>query len=157
MHKPLVFMMGQSPAILPVDRQYARNHMWVVEEGGVLRVGLSAYAVRLLGDMRHVEWSVEVGSEIKAGQQIGYVEASKATSDLYSPVAGRIEGVNELVLSYPSLINSNLYDSAWLLELRGTSRGLLAPESYIHHLEATWPLAQRLLKGQAGQNRNAER
>ena len=79
-------MMGQSPAILPVDRHYARNHMWVAEEDGMLRVGFSSYAVRLLGDMRHVEWSVQVGSEVKAGQQIGYVEASKATSDLYFPV-----------------------------------------------------------------------
>ncbi len=157
MEKPLVFMMGQSPAILPVDRQYARNHMWVVEEDGMLRVGFSAYAVRLLGDMRHVEWSVAMGDAIKAGQQIGYVEASKATSDLYSPVAGRIEGVNESVLSDPSLINSNLYDSAWMLELRGTGSGLLDPKSYLQHLEATWPLAQRLLKGQAGRNRNQDR
>ena len=150
MPKPLVFMMGQSPVILPVDRQYARNHMWVLQQGESLRLGFSAYAVRLLGDMRHLQWSVELGSQVQSGGQIGYVEASKATSDLYSPVSGHIEAVNESVLSTPGLINSNLYDSAWLLEVRGTGRGLLDPESYIHHLEATWPFAQRLLQGQAG-------
>ena len=150
-------MMGQSPVILPVDRQYARNHMWVAEEDGTLRVGFSAYAVRLLGDICHIEWSVEAGSAVEAGQQIGYVEASKATSDLFSPVTGRIERVNETLLSSPSLINSSPYDLAWLLELQGSSNGLLHPESYIQHLEATWPLAQRLLKGQAGQNRNKHR
>jgi glycine cleavage system H protein len=154
MQKPLVFMMGQSPAILPVDRRYARNHMWVTDEGGAVRVGFSAYAVRLLGDMRHIEWSIEVGGEVAAGQQIGYVEASKATSDLYSPIIGRVKQVNDAVLSNPSLINSNLYDSAWLLELRGTSDDLLEPRAYVQHLEATWPLAQRLLKGQAGRNSN---
>lgn len=157
MPKPLVFMMGQSPAILPVDRRYAKNHMWVIVEQETLRVGFSAYAVRLLGDMRHVAWSVDVGSVVEAGQQIGYVEASKATSDLYSPVAGRIEAVNESVLSDPSLINSNLYDSAWLMELRGADDGLLEAESYVQHLEATWPLAQRLLKGQAGRNTRKDR
>ncbi len=55
-NKPLVFMMGRSPALLPTDRCFARNHMWVSEadngaEDGY-RLGLTAYAVKLLGDMR---------------------------------------------------------------------------------------------------------
>ena len=157
MQKPLVFMMGRSPAILPVDRQYARNHMWVIAQETTLQIGFSAYAVRLLGDMHHIKWSVEVGSQIEAGQQIGYVEASKATSDLYSPVTGAIERFNDSVVSTPGLINSNLYDSAWLLEVRGTASGLLAPQAYVQHLEATWPFAQRLLKGQAGRNSDEDR
>lgn len=156
MQKPLVFMMGKSPAILPIDRLYARNHMWVVEEGEMLQLGFSAYAVRLLGDMHHIEWSVAEGSQVEPGQKIGYVEASKATSDLYSPVEGRIDRINESVVSSPGLINSNLYDSAWLLELKGTPSGLLAPDAYVQHLEATWPFAQRLLKGQAGRNSNED-
>ncbi len=154
MSKPLVFMMGQSPAILPVDRLYARNHMWILQQGEMLRLGFSAYAVRLLGDMHHLRWSMETGSRIETGGQIGYVEASKATSDLYSPVSGRVESVNESVLSTPGLINTNLYDSAWLLEVRGNGTDLLDPESYLRHLEATWPFAQRLLKGQADRNTN---
>ena len=152
MEKPLVFMMGKSPAILPVDRHYAPNHMWVVEADGLLQLGFSAYAVRLLGDMHHIEWSVKIGNRVEAGQQVGYVEASKATSDLYSPVAGTVEHLNESVVATPGLINSNLYDSAWLLELKGGATGLLTPAAYVKHLEATWPFAQRLLKGQAGQN-----
>ena len=157
MEKPLVFMMGKSPAILPVDRRYASNHMWVLEDAGVLQIGFSAYAVRLLGDMHHLKWSIGAGSRIEAGQQIGYVEASKATSDLYSPVVGTIERFNDSVVSTPGLINSNLYDSAWLLELRGDSSGLLLPADYVKHLEATWPFAQRLLKGQAGRNSDEDR
>ncbi len=128
--------------------------MWILQQGEMLRLGFSAYAVRLLGDMHHLQWSMETGSQIEAGGQIGYVEASKATSDLYSPISGRVESVNESVLSTPGLINTNLYDSAWLLEVRGSGRGLLDPESYVRHLEATWPFAQRLLKGQAGRNTN---
>ncbi|MHB8902388.1 MAG: glycine cleavage system protein H [Thermoguttaceae bacterium] len=150
MAKPLVFMMGKSPAILPVDRLYARNHMWVLVQGAALRLGFSAYAVRLLGDIHHVRWSAEVGSPIEPGGQIGYVEASKATSDLYAPVGGQIRAFNESVLSNAGLVNTNLYDSAWLLEVVGSGTGLLEPEAYLQHLEATWPFAQRLLKGQSG-------
>lgn len=157
MEKPLVFMMGQSPAILPVDRQYAKSHLWVMADGDRMRFGFSAYAVRLLGDMHHLKWSVAAGDTIEAAQRIGYVEASKATSDIYSPVGGRVERLNELAVSTPGLINSNLYDSAWLLEVRGTPDGLLDPEAYVQHLEATWPFAQRLLKGQADRNSAEDR
>ena len=143
-------MMGRSPAILPVDRRYGRNHMWAGPAGGVLRIGLSAYAVRLLGDIRHLEWSVESGDELADGQQIGYVEASKATSDLFAPLAGEVVAINEEVLARPNLVNSNLYDSGWLMEISGNGEGLLTAQEYDRYLAACWPLAQRLLKGQAG-------
>lgn len=148
MPKPLIFLMGRSPAFLPVDRRYARNHMWAAASERGERFGFSAYAVRLLGEIHRVEWSVEPGSEVPYGATIGYVEASKATSDLYAPIGGRVVELNGDVLASPSLVNSNLYDSGWLLTIAGDGQPLLSPEEYLAHLEATWPLAQRLLKGQ---------
>lgn len=151
MSRPLVFMMGRSPAILPTDRQYARNHMWVVARDGEYRFGLSAYAVRLLGDVQHLRWSVKVGEAVSQGQEIGYVEASKATSDLYAPMAGRLNELNATVPAAPRLLNSNLYDTGWLFSLAGDAPPpFLSPEQYLAHLDAVWPLAQRLLKGQVG-------
>jgi glycine cleavage system H protein len=150
MSKPLVFMMGRSPAFLPTDRRYARNHMWAMPAGPSYRVGLSAYAVRLLGDLNHLDWSVKPGASLRGGLQIAFVEGSKATSDLYAPFAGRVEAINPRVAAKPSLLNSNLYDSGWLLEIVSDEPSLLTAEQYLAHLEAAWPLAQRLLKGQAG-------
>jgi glycine cleavage system H protein len=148
MAKPLVFMMGQSPAFLPVDRLYARNHMWAMVVGGRTRFGLSAYAVRLLGEFRHVEWSVRPGDLLARGKPLGYVEASKATSDLFAPAAGRVVAVNDAVAASPVLINTDLYDRGWLFDLEGESPDLLTPEAYLAHVEASWPIAQRMLKGQ---------
>lgn len=142
-------MMGRSPVFLPTDRQYARNHMWATEVPEGWRFGFSAYAVKLLGDLRHLEWSVKPGTAVEGGQAIGFIEGSKATSDLYSPVAGQVLELNELVLADPTLLNSNLYDTAWLLSVAGRDASLLSPQEYLAHLEKVWPLAQRLLKGHA--------
>jgi len=152
MQKPLVFMMGRSPAFLPTDRKYARNHMWAEAVEGGYRLGLSAYGVKLLGDLRHLEWSAEAGATITTGQRIGFVEGSKATSDLYAPMAGRLREFNQAVPADPSLVNTNLYDAGWLMAIEGSGDGLLSPQEYLSHLEASWPLAQRILKGQAGGN-----
>lgn len=153
-NKPLVFMMGRSPAFLPTDRCFARNHMWVSEAGdwAGYRLGLTAYAVKLLGDMRVLEWSVKAGMHVEHGQSLGTIEASKATSDLFAPTSGTIIEFNAAVVADPTLLNSNLYDSGWLLrmETADTSTKWLSPEEYLAHVEAAWPLAQRILKGQAG-------
>ena len=149
MSKPLVFMMGRSPAFLPTDRRYAKNHMWAAVIDGGYRFGLSAYAVRLLGDVRCFRPSLEAGAEVTEGQRIAFVEGSKATSDLYAPIAGEILQFNGEVPARPSLINTNLYDTGWLLTVAGNGQRLLSPDQYLAHVEASWPLAQRLLKGQA--------
>jgi glycine cleavage system H protein len=152
MTKPLVFMMGKSPAFLATDRKYARNHMWAEAADDGWRLGFSAYAVRLLGDVRHLEWSAEPGAAVVPGQAIGFVEGSKATSDLYAPLPGRLVELNRGVLADPTLLNSAPYDDGWLLILQTAGDGLLSPQEYVVHLEACWPLAERMLKGQASGN-----
>ncbi len=143
-------MMGQIPAILPIDRRYARNHMWMAEHEEGYSLGFSAYAVRLLGDVRHLRWSVEAPDRIEESQGIGYIEASKATSDLYAPCSGRIRRINPDVPQKPSLVNTNLYDDAWLMIVEADNPRLMSPQEYLGYVEAAWPLAQRLLKGQLG-------
>ena len=149
MTKPLVFMMGRSPAFLPVDRHYTRTHMWVMAAGGVARLGFSAYAVRLLGDIQKIEWTVEQGRGVGAGEAIGTIEGSKAVSDVYSPVDGVVQCLHPAVTADPTLLNSNLYDEGWLLEIRTSHAAFFSADEYFQYLERCWPLAQRLLKGQA--------
>ena len=155
MSKPLVFMMGLAPVFVPVDRRYARNHMWAAEAGDGFRLGFSAYAVRLMGDVNHLEWAFAAGRDIEAGRRIGYVDASKATSDLYAPATGRVIEINRHILTTPGVINSNPYDPAWLFSMKAVEGTLLSPEEYVSYLEECWPLAQRLLKGQ--QDRTEQR
>lgn len=156
MTKPLVFMMGKSPCFLPVDRRYFPTHMWccAADSENVLRLGFSAYAVKLLGDVKVVQWSVAAGSVITASHTIGHIEASKAVSDLFSPASGTIRTVNDAVVADPSLINSYPYDQAWLFEMVVSDDARsLSPQEYFEHVEKVWPLSQRMLKGQAGVSR----
>ncbi len=147
MPKPLVFMMGRGPAFLPVDRCYARNHMWALPCENGFRLGFSAYAVRLLGELHHLAWSVGEGAILEQGAALGYVEASKATSDLFAPISGRVEQIHPEVMADPSLVNRDPYGTGWTFRIAGPGESLLTPEEYLAHLHEVWPLAQRLLKG----------
>ena len=148
MSEPLVFMMGKFEAVFPTDRQYSKNHLWATRSGNAFRFGFSAYAVRLLQDVYFLEWQVDEGATIKNGQEIGFIESSKAESDLYAPMAGVLARLNPELMNDPSRINVDMYGEGWLYEIEGSGESLLSPEEYIEHLAAVWDVTQRTIKGQ---------
>lgn len=150
MSAELVFMMGEFEARFPTDRGYAKNHMWALSmDHGVLRFGLSGYAVRLLQDVYFLDLMIEPGMQLGERQEIGSIESKKAESSLYSPVAGRVHALNDALLDDPTAINLDKYGQGWMFELECDGSKILSPESYITHLDAAWQVAQRTIKGQA--------
>lgn len=148
MSDELTFMMGEFEARFPTDRHYAKNHMWAKKCGDRFRFGFAAYAVRLLQDVYFLDWSVDEGVELKERQEIGSIESKKAESDLFAPIAGRLTKINDQLLSDPSAINVDKYESGWLFEIESNGQELLSPEQYIEHLETVWEVTQRTIKGQ---------
>lgn len=144
----LVFMMGEFPAHLPADRQYAKNHMWALRVEDRFRFGFSAYAVRLLQDVYFLDWIVDEGVRLAEKQEIGSIESKKAESALYAPITGVLTRFNGNVLSDPSAINVDKYHHGWLFEIQGSGNGLLSPEGYLAHLNDVWEITQRTIKGQ---------
>ena len=98
------------------ELKYSKSHEWVkmVDENTAL-VGLSDYAQDALGDLVFVNLP-EAGDEVTAGEAFADVESVKAVSDVYSPVTGTVEEVNEALLDAPESINESPYD-AWLVKI----------------------------------------
>lgn len=150
MSESLTFMMGDFAAEFPIDRLYAKNHMWAIRmPDDVVRFGFSAYAVRLLQDIYFLEFEIEANSELTNRQEFGNIESKKAESGLYSPMAGKVVRINDQLLNDPSGINVDKYGDGWLMEMRGDSSELLSPTQYLEHLAKAWEIAQRTIKGQA--------
>lgn len=151
----LTFMMGEFEAQFPVDRLYANNHMWCQvdegsgdAEGGLVRFGFTAYAVRLLQDVYFLDWLIEAPSELKDRQEFGSIESKKAESALYAPAAGKLIRFNEALMEDPSSINTDKYDKGWLFEMEIANPEFLSPDEYVVLLEDVWVKTQRTIKGQ---------
>jgi glycine cleavage system H protein len=141
------FLMGKFPALLPGGLRYARNHMWARAEGGRWRFGFTSYAIRLMQDVYFLDWQVSAGDGVELLQQIGHIETSKAVSDLFAPVSGKITGFNAELLADPSGINVDGYGAGWLFEMESPGTGLLSVEEYHKYLAENWEKTQRLIKG----------
>ncbi|KAI3622819.1 glycine dehydrogenase [Moniliophthora roreri] len=50
--------------------------------------------------------------------QIGAVESVKAASDIYAPVSGTIEEINETLSSEPGLLNKSPEEKGWLCRIK---------------------------------------
>ncbi|HKI56901.1 MAG TPA: glycine cleavage system protein GcvH [Trueperaceae bacterium] len=114
--------------------RYATSHEWATEpDGGLVTVGISDYAQDQLGDVVYVELP-EPGRKVAAGDAVAVVESVKTASDIYAPVSGTVEAVNEALVDTPEKINESPYGDGWLFRLRvedaSELRTLLDPDAY---------------------------
>lgn len=103
---------------IPDNLRYTTSHEWASEpDGGLVTIGISDYAQDQLGDVVYVELP-EVGRDVRAGDAVAVVESVKTASDIYAPVSGSVEAVNEALVDTPERINDSPYGDGWLFRLR---------------------------------------
>ena len=123
----------------PSDLLYSEEHEYLKKTGeaGVYAVGITDYAQGELGDVVYVELP-SVGETFGKADVFGTVEAVKAVSDLYSPVAGEVVAVNEGLADDPSVVNRDPYGQGWMIKLRIDDEAqldtLLGPDEYGKHI-----------------------
>jgi glycine cleavage system H protein len=124
---------------IPKDLQYTEEHEYVKPTGdpNVVAIGITDYAQGELGDIVFIELP-KVGASFGKHDVFGTVEAVKAVSELYSPVAGEVVAVNERLDKEPALVNTSPYGDGWMVKLRlsdaSEKSGLMSSDAYAAHL-----------------------
>ncbi len=96
--------------------RYSEDEVWVAQEGGRLRLGVTDYLQQRSGDATFVE-PVAVGTVLGPGDTFTRLETIKAALDLPAPVAGRVAAVNEELAERSELVNEDPYGAGWVLIL----------------------------------------
>jgi glycine cleavage system H protein len=105
-------------ANIPDDLKYTEEHEYVRTKGdGVVEVGITDYAQGELGDVVYVELPA-VGTKLGKHDVFGTIEAVKAVSELFSPIAGEVTEVNPRLDGEPALVNSDPYGEGWMIRVR---------------------------------------
>ena len=99
----------------PDNLHYADTHEYVLEEKGLLKIGISEFAIDQLGDIVFVELP-GVNDDIKQDGTFGVIEAVKTVADLFAPVSGKVIEVNSELEDNPDLINSDPYGAGWIIK-----------------------------------------
>ena len=122
-------------ANVPDDLRYTVEHEWARRTGepGIVAIGITDYAQGELGDIVFVNLP-KVGDRFTAHQPFGTIEAVKAVSDLFAPVAGQVVAANSTLETDPAAVNRAPYAEGWMIRLRlddpAQYDALLTPASY---------------------------
>ena len=95
---------------------YSKEEFWADVQDGVAAIGLTDFMQKAKGDVAFLE-TVEPGTEVKQGQEIGKIETIKATFGIISPVSGKVAEVNPDMDASPYLINHDPYGGGWIYRI----------------------------------------
>ena len=121
------------------ELRFTEDHEWVrFDDDGLAVVGISDYAQEQLGEIVFIELP-EVGDEIERGAEAAVIESVKAASELYAPVAGTVEKVNESLNDEPALVNEDPTGEGWFLRIEASGEeameGLMTEDEYLRYVE----------------------
>ena len=126
-------------AEIPKDLLYTEEHEYVrtTDDADVVEIGITDYAQGELGDVVYVELP-KVGATFGPHDVFGTIEAVKAVSELFSPVAGEVIAINERLDKEPALVNNDPYGAGWMIKVRVKNADdrdqLLGPQEYAKHI-----------------------
>jgi glycine cleavage system H protein len=97
--------------------KYSKEHEWIKLEGEVATIGITKHATEMLGDIVFAELP-EKGSDVEKDGTAGVVESTKAASDVYTPVSGKVIDINQMIVDDPAKINEDPEGTAWFFKLK---------------------------------------
>jgi len=109
----------------PDNLSYADTHEYILEENGLIKIGVSEFAIDQLGDIVFVELA-DQGATLEKGETFGTIESVKAVEEVYLPFSGEIVSVNQSVIDNPELLQNDPIGEGWLVILKPESKPLIA-------------------------------
>lgn len=125
---------------LPVAFRYTLTHAWlgpVADHPGRWRVGLTRFALRLLGELVELRFESLAGQPVASGQALGTIEGFKAVTDLVAPAAGCFLGANPALADGLEPVARDPH-AVWVYELAHVAApagACLDAEAYAHVLD----------------------
>lgn len=125
---------------IPKGLRYTKEHEWAKISDTVVLIGITDYAAKTLNDVVYLSLPSN-GQEVKQLSTFGTVESTKAVSELYAPVSGKVTRVNSELSSHPELVNTSPYGQGWIIEvapsdLNAEIGSLLDPEQYAQYIQS---------------------
>ncbi len=128
---------------IPKNLSFSEEHVWIAKKGkNRVRIGTTEYLLSKLDsiDEIRIEEGLEEGSEIEVGDLICEIISGKDSTEIISPISGKIVRINSELLQDPQIITESPYSDGWIFEIE-VEKGnmshfkLLTPAEYKKFIE----------------------
>src|SRR5256885_9003629 len=100
----------------PETLKYTKEHERTRIAGNTATVGITKFAKDQLGDVVYLELP-EVGTAVTKGQPFGVVGSTKAVSELFAPLSGKVTKINSALAETPEGINEDPHEKGLMIEI----------------------------------------
>jgi glycine cleavage system H protein len=120
---------------IPASLQYTKDHEYVAgaADADIVTIGITDFAQGELGDIVYLDLP-KVGATFAEHAVFGTIEAVKAVSELFSPLAGEIVEVNSRLDGEPALVNTDPFGDGWMIKMKVADQSaraaLLSADAY---------------------------
>ena len=104
--------------------RYTQEHEWLLEDDGLVTVGITDFAQAQLGDLVYIQLP-EIAKAIAKGEEAAIIESVKAASEIKMPVTGVIIEVNSILNDEPGKVNEDPMGTGWFFKLKMNDPGEL--------------------------------
>ena len=123
---------------IPSDLKYTEEHEYVRKgNDGTAEIGITDYAQGELGDIVYIELP-KIGTKFGKHDVFGTIEAVKAVSELFAPIAGEIVAINDRLDKEPALVNTDPYGAGWMIKVKPGNPSeldaLIGSDAYKKHI-----------------------
>jgi glycine cleavage system H protein len=101
----------------PTVLKYTDAGLWIKQEDGLCRIGMSDFIQQHNGDIAFVNLP-PAETMLNAGDELAAIETVKVNISLPSPIKGRIVKVNSFLIESPELINQEPYGRGWMVVIQ---------------------------------------
>ena len=125
-------------ANIPNDLQYTEEHEYVRKgKDGSAEIGITDFAQGELGDIVYIELP-KVGTKFGKHDVFGTIEAVKAVSELFAPIAGEVVAINDRLDKEPALLALQIAMTRKIIRVKPSNPSdldaLLGSAAYTKHI-----------------------
>lgn len=104
--------------VLPEHLLYdVEEDLWAEEGDDGATIGMTDHSQTIAGNIMHVNFRVDPGDHVDAGDSLATIEAAKWIGVVKAPFPGTVAAVNEGIVEDAELVNRSPYHRGWVVEM----------------------------------------
>lgn len=95
----------------------SKSGEYIYSSNGEYYLGISDEIIKKVGEIINIKLP-QPGERYEKGEIIGYIESEKAAKEIYMPVTGIIESINEEIMNTPDLLNKQDFNENRIIKIK---------------------------------------
>ncbi len=98
----------------------SKSGEYIYSLNGEYYLGISNEIIKEVGEIINIKLP-QPGERYEKGEILGYIESEKAANEIYMPITGIIESINEEIMNTPDLLNKQGCNAIRLIKIRSNT------------------------------------